>query len=68
MQCRVRRRRRRTSPERRLGTRVRRPTEARFDCRPTPNPKLNSTPLCSTYPLSPSVPHRDKGWFGAQRA
>ena len=47
----VRGRRRGTSPGRRLGTRVRRPTEARFDCQPTPNPE---TPLDSS-PFNASV-------------
>lgn len=56
-----RRRRRGTSSERRHGTRVRRPTEARFDCQPTPNPKLGTTLLRPAYSPSPSVPHSDKG-------
>ena len=45
--CGCRRRRRGTSPGRRLGTRVRRPTEARFDCQSTPNPetRLDSSPF-----------------------
>lgn len=52
---------RNVTPKRRHGTRVRRPTEARFGCRPTPNPKLDSTLLRPTNPPSPSVPHTGLG-------